>query len=64
MAGREHSATFSIEGEDHTLGNALRWVLNKNPSTALTGYTVPHPSEDLMNVRLQTTGDVPAAQVR
>jgi len=45
MPDREACATFSVEGEDHTLGNALRFVLNKSPHTALCGCSVPHPSE-------------------
>lgn len=24
-------ATFALQGEDHTMGNALRYMLNKNP---------------------------------
>jgi DNA-directed RNA polymerase I and III subunit RPAC2 len=46
--------TFQFHDEDHTLGNALRWVLAKNPEVEFVGYTMPHPSEPLMNVRLQT----------
>jgi hypothetical protein len=64
MDKREACATFSIEGEDHTLGNSLRFVLNKSPHTALCGCSVPHPSEEVVNVRVQTTGVLPAAQVR
>jgi DNA-directed RNA polymerase I and III subunit RPAC2 len=26
----------------------------KDPETLFSGYSVPHPSEDLMNIRLQT----------
>ncbi len=46
--------TFQFKNEDHTLGNALRWVLAKNPDVEFVGYTMPHPSEPLMNVRVQT----------
>jgi DNA-directed RNA polymerase I and III subunit RPAC2 len=55
-------ATFIFYGEDHTLGNALRQVLMRMPSVAFCGYTIPHPSEDEMNMRLQTTG-APAVEV-
>lgn len=24
-------ATFALQGEDHTMGNAIRYMLNKNP---------------------------------
>ena len=48
------NCTYSFTGEDHTLGNLLRYALMKDPETLFSGYSVPHPSEDLMNVRLQT----------
>ena len=89
------STTFSIEDEDHTLANSLRFFLNKkwvccaafrggrstvsgrppiqpalpphravvcplcllrSPHVALCGYSMPHPSEELVNMRVQTTG--------
>lgn len=56
------NATFSIADEDHTLGNSLRFVLNKDPRVAFCGYSVPHPSENRINIRVQTTG-VPAREV-
>lgn len=55
-------ATFALAGEDHTLGNAVRYMLNKQPAVAFAGYSVPHPSDDLVNVRVQTTGAVSATQ--
>jgi len=48
------SATFLIANEDHTLGNALRYVLMRDAHTAMCGYSLPHPSEELVNLRLQT----------
>ncbi|KAH9314555.1 hypothetical protein KI387_023182 [Taxus chinensis] len=56
------SSTFSFSEEDHTLGNSLRYVLNQDPRVAFCGYSVPHPSENRINVRIQTTGD-PAKDV-
>ena len=44
-------ATYALEDEDHTLGNCLRFQLNKNPAVALAGYSVPHPMERKVNVR-------------
>ena len=49
-----YNCTYSFTGEDHTLGNLLRYILMKDPETTFSGYSVPHPSEDIMNVRLQT----------
>eukprot|EP00245_Coleochaete_scutata_P015430 TRINITY_DN6876_c0_g2_i1.p1 TRINITY_DN6876_c0_g2~~TRINITY_DN6876_c0_g2_i1.p1 ORF type:complete len:125 (+),score=17.56 TRINITY_DN6876_c0_g2_i1:80-454(+) len=51
------ATTFSLTEEDHTIGNAVRYVLNQDPRTSFCGYSVPHPSESRVNIRLQTTGD-------
>ncbi|KAL5334785.1 DNA-directed RNA polymerase [Aspergillus crustosus] len=48
------AASFQFEGEGHTLGNALRYAIMKNPEVEFCGYTIPHPSEAKMNVRIQT----------
>ena len=37
-------------------GNSLRYVLNKDPQVSFVGYSVPHPSEPKMNLRIQTVG--------
>lgn len=56
-AGADASAaTFTLHNEDHTIGNALRYVLNKDPQVSFVGYSVPHPSEPKMNLRIQTVG--------
>lgn len=56
-AGEEPSAaTFIFHNEDHTIGNTLRYILNKAPEVSFVGYSVPHPSEPKMNLRLQTVG--------
>ena len=47
------SATFQFHQEDHTLGNALRYMLSRKPEVHFAGYCVPHPSESTMNVRVQ-----------
>mmetsp|Transcript_7862 Transcript_7862/g.26271 ORF Transcript_7862/g.26271 Transcript_7862/m.26271 type:complete len:100 (+) Transcript_7862:154-453(+) len=60
-AGSATEATFAVVNEDHTLGNAVRYMLNKNPNVSFTGYSVPHPSEELVNIRVQTTGQVSAS---
>ncbi|KAG1666585.1 hypothetical protein FOA52_000552 [Chlamydomonas sp. UWO 241] len=67
MAGTEaevdyFGTTFAIEDEDHTLANTLRFFLNKNPHVAFCGYSMPHPSEEVVNIRVQTTGEVSATQ--
>jgi DNA-directed RNA polymerase I and III subunit RPAC2 len=48
------NATFIFGNEDHTLGNALRHILIQKSETEFCGYSVPHPYEPKMNIRLQT----------
>ncbi|KAK4621420.1 DNA-directed RNA polymerases I and III subunit RPAC2 [Fulvia fulva] len=48
------AASYSFENEDHTLGNALRYMLTKDPDVEFCGYSIPHPSEPFMNIRIQT----------
>lgn len=55
--------TFCIHGEDHTIGNSLRYIIMKNPSVEFCGYTIPHPSEFKLHLRIQTDGTVSAAEV-
>lgn len=50
----DQSATFIFGNEDHTLGNALRHLLIQRNETDFCGYSVPHPYEPKMHVRLQT----------
>lgn len=47
-------ATFSFTEEGHTLGNAVRYFLMKNTDVDFVGYSVPHPAESRMNIRIQT----------
>lgn len=54
--GDPSAATFTLHNEDHTIGNTLRYMLNKTPEVSFVGYSVPHPSEPIMNLRLQTVG--------
>ncbi|KAF2143020.1 uncharacterized protein K452DRAFT_350678 [Aplosporella prunicola CBS 121167] len=59
LPGSENTAaSFEFENEDHTLGNALRYVIMKNPAVEFCGYSIPHPSEARMNLRIQTYDDV------
>ncbi|KAL9180848.1 hypothetical protein ACHAXT_011301 [Thalassiosira profunda] len=53
--GPDSSRTFVLGDEDHTLGNALRHVLINDARVDLRGmYCVPHPSEPVVHVRVQT----------
>ncbi|QCE12796.1 DNA-directed RNA polymerases I and III subunit RPAC2 [Vigna unguiculata] len=37
-------------------------MLSCSPRVAFCGYSIPHPSENRVNIRVQTTGD-PASEV-
>mmetsp|Transcript_29892 Transcript_29892/g.45302 ORF Transcript_29892/g.45302 Transcript_29892/m.45302 type:complete len:140 (+) Transcript_29892:142-561(+) len=53
--GSGGAATFVIGNEDHTLANALRHILmNNSESVEFAGYSVPHPSDPKVNIRVQT----------
>ncbi|KAK9898852.1 RBP11-like subunits of RNA polymerase [Cystobasidium minutum MCA 4210] len=47
------ACTFCIHNEDHTIGNVLRWMLMKDPEVEFCGYSMPHPSEPKIHVRVQ-----------
>jgi len=52
-----NAAHFTVNKEDHTLGNLLRSQLLKDPKVLFAGYKVPHPLEHKFILRVQTTGD-------
>ncbi|ESQ51464.1 hypothetical protein EUTSA_v10017434mg [Eutrema salsugineum] len=58
----DRNASFKLPQEDHTLANAVRFVLNQDPRVVSTGYSIPHPSLECVNIQVQTTGD-PAREV-
>jgi DNA-directed RNA polymerase I and III subunit RPAC2 len=58
----DYSRTFTINNEDHTLANALRYLLMKNPDVIFCGYTIPHPSEIKVNFKIQTNKKLTALQ--
>ena len=49
------NATYQFIDEDHTLGNLLRNQIVKNKHVEFCAYSVPHPSEQICNVRVQLT---------
>ena len=59
----DFSKTFSLNDEDHTLANSLRYLIMKNPNVIFCGYTIPHPSEIKVNFRIQTNRQVTALEV-
>ncbi|PHJ21646.1 rna polymerase small [Cystoisospora suis] len=61
-ACRASQLTFTLTGEDHTLGNTVRSILVRKAGVEFAGYSVPHPTQPEINIRLQTTGE-PAMQL-
>ncbi|XP_007889577.1 DNA-directed RNA polymerases I and III subunit RPAC2 isoform X2 [Callorhinchus milii] len=57
----DSSITFVLHEEDHTVGNALRYMVMKNPEVEFCGYSITHPSESKINFRIQTKG-IPALE--
>lgn len=45
--------TFELLDEDHTLGNALRHMILKNPDVKFCGYALPHPNERKISFQIQ-----------
>lgn len=58
----ETCVTYVMHHEDHTIGNSLRYMILKNPEVEYCGYSVPHPSEEKINLRIQTNSQ-PAVEV-
>ncbi|KAH6636163.1 DNA-directed RNA polymerase [Chaetomium tenue] len=56
------AASFEFLNEGHTLGNALRYIIMKNPDVEFCAYAIPHPSEPKMNVRIQTFDSTTAVE--
>ncbi|KAG2459107.1 LRWD1 protein, partial [Polypterus senegalus] len=52
-----NACLFTLNKEDHTLGNIIRSQLLKDPQVLFAGYKVPHPLEHKVVIRVQTTPD-------
>merc|ERR1712183_889458 len=46
--------TYIFYHQDHTLGNALRTIISSYNGVELCGYTIPHPLEKKIHLRIQT----------
>ncbi|XP_055348386.1 uncharacterized protein LOC129595409 [Paramacrobiotus metropolitanus] len=58
-----HEVTFQFRHEDHTLCNPLREVLNQHPGVLHVGYTIPHPSEHVVDFILHVKEGYTCAEV-
>ncbi|VVC99717.1 unnamed protein product [Leptidea sinapis] len=54
--------TYVIKDEGHTLGNALKCIINRYEDVQFCGYTVPHPAESKIHFRIQTE-ETPALEI-
>lgn len=52
-----NSVTYKIPLEDHTIGDLLRIYLLKNNEVKFAGYRVPHPLDDMLEVKVQTASE-------
>lgn len=56
---------YDIWLEDHTLGNSLRMELLRNEAVLFAGYKVPHPLNNMIQLRVQTLHQTtPEAAIR
>ena len=53
----EHSASFTVLKEDHTLGNILRMQLLQDNRVLFAGYKVPHPLLYELMLKVRTNGE-------
>lgn len=59
----ERSKTFVFSDEGHTLGNVLKAIIGRYADVDFCGYTVPHPDEETMHLRIQARANVSAVDV-
>ncbi|CAM6083459.1 unnamed protein product [Calypogeia fissa] len=52
-----NAATFTIQREDHTIGNLIRMQLHNDPSVHFAAYQVPHPLQYKVVVKVRTTSE-------
>ena len=59
LGNSEYSQTYRVGGHDHTLGNPIRHLLVSSQSNDVdfAGYSVPHPSERVVQIRVQMKTD-------
>ena len=50
-------SVVNIREEDHTLGNIVRLQLLRDRSVKFAGYRKPHPLENRIEIKVQTTGE-------
>lgn len=56
--GVPNAALFTLNKEDHTIGNLLRAYLVKSPNVLFAAYKTPHPLFANIELRVQTDGEL------
>ena len=56
--GVPNAALFTLNKEDHTLGNVIRDKLLRSNTTQFAAYQVPHPLFPKVVIRVQTDGSI------
>ncbi|CAK0785081.1 hypothetical protein CVIRNUC_008287 [Coccomyxa viridis] len=51
-----NAATFTLQREDHTVGNLVRMQLHRDKEVIFAGYKFPHPLEYHIFIKVQTMG--------
>ena len=49
-----NAGSFTVQKEDHTLGNIIRMQLHRDPNVIFSGYRMPHPLDHSIVVKTQT----------
>ncbi|KAH7665594.1 DNA-directed RNA polymerase protein [Dioscorea alata] len=57
-----NAGSFTVEREDHTIGNILRMQLHRDPNVLFAGYKLPHPLQYKIIVRIHTTNQSSPSQ--
>ncbi|TNV80102.1 hypothetical protein FGO68_gene10616 [Halteria grandinella] len=57
-----NQGTVTVRDEDHTLGNVVRHQLLLDKRVRFAGYKKPHPLEEFVEIKVQTTGEVSPIQ--
>ena len=49
---KDNCSIYTFYNEDHTLGNIIRFLIQTNPFVNYIGYNIPHPSENILNIKI------------
>ena len=55
-------SVVNIQEEDHTLGNIVRLQLLRDRTVKFAGYRKPHPLENRIEIKCQTTSEKTPSQ--